>query len=262
MPTKTKTKSTRKTTPKTSKKLSATSIDQELAIFNDLPEDYNQPINSDDIHIPSVVLLQRMTDMPELNDVAWKPGEYFKPVTDEHYKTGFEATIIHFFVTVRIFGEKDPKTGRSEIERFSSDGVHWDDSGEIIKSSEFKFNRDGGTVGVALKSFHYLVLIKGEEMPCLLTFKGASAKFARKLNFNLSQMRPAWRNWIRFTSIEEESNGNKYYVIQFKNQPKKIIEAETHKMCLGFWKITQEQRIQNIEMTPESEEPEDDTPTY
>ena len=195
------------------------------------PDGYEMELSQDDIKTPSIVLYQKMTDMIEFEDSDVKAGEFVNPVTGDIFGTSFEAVVVKVHVTARVFGDKDPETGRKEVLKFSRDAVNWDD-GSRITPIEWKWTEDGSH---AVKSYHYLVIVKGHEMPALLTFKGASAKHAKTLNANLMYMRPSWRAWIRFSSAVEESNGNKYHVIQSRAQPKSIVEPEVASLSFGLY---------------------------
>ena len=198
----------------------------------EVPDDYDLGIERDDVKIPSVILWQKISDLPEFEDEDVKAGEFVNPVTIDKYGDSFECAIIKYYVTARIFGEVDQKTGRKEVLKYSKDAKHWED-GSIIQPSEFQWTDDGSH---ALKSYHYLVLVKGNEIPAILTFKGASAKYAKGLNANLMYTRPSWRSWFKVSSRVEESGGNKYYVIQAKAQPKRIVDQDTANACVGYYK--------------------------
>jgi len=223
-----------------------------------LPDDYSLNISSDDIKIPSIILLQKMTDLVELEDRNWKAGQFYDMGTDEIINGNFKALILNYYVTARLLGERDAQTGRAETLRFSGDGVHWDDTNEIIKSAEFKWNEDGN---YTKKSYHYLILRYGCDMPTMLTFKGASAKMAKTLNMHLTRMKPAWRNYFVISSSQEENQGNKYYIVKGNPKPKDVVDQITANMCLEFWKMSQAQRISSYEMM-ENTDTEEDTPAY
>lgn len=222
--------------------------EQEVAV----PENYEAPeMSREDIAIPSVVLWQKMTDIPEFEGENIKPGTFVNPVTGEIYGDSFEAAVISYHVTARIWGDVDKSTGRKPIARFSSDGVHWDDNGDIINGSEFAWREDGKN---AVKSYHYLVVVKGTDMPAMVTFKGASAKNAKKLNSNLYFMRPSWKTWFHFSSKQEETNGNRYHVLTSKPQPKKLLNEEDAAFCADIYASVKGARISSYEMSANPED--------
>ena len=224
-----------------------------------IPENYQAPeMAKEDIAIPSIVMWQKMTDIPEFEGENIKPGTFCNPVTGEIYGDKFEAAIISYHVTARIWGDVDKATGRKTIARFSSDGIHWDDNGDIINASEFAWREDGKN---AVKSYHYLVVIKGNDMPAMLTFKGASAKNAKKLNSNLYFMRPTWKTWFAFQSKEETTNGNKYYVLTSKPQPKAILSPDEAKYCEEIYLSIKGARITSYEMSANPEGENESSPS-
>ena len=209
-----------------------------------IPDNYSMEIDRSDIKIPSILLYQKMSDMPEFEGENVKAGMFVNPVTGDIYNGSFEGAIIRYYTTARIWGAKD-KDGRKEVERYSRDGVNWDDDGSRINPSEFRWTEDGSH---AVKSYHYLVLPKGSTIPSMITFKGSSAKFAKSLNANLMFMRPSWRSWFKFFSAQEEKNGNKYHVIQAKAQPKSMIDEDSAKLALDLWTSTNQGVVSSPDM--------------
>ena len=214
----------------------------------EIPEGYNIELSQDDIKTPSILLYQKMSDMIEFEDTGVKAGDFVNPVTGDNLGTSFEASIIKPYVTARIFGEPD-ESGRKTTIRFSRDGRVWDD-GSRIQPNEFMWTEDGSH---ALKSYHYLVLVKGTDTPAMVTFKGASAKFAKTLNANVIYMRPSWRTWFKFVSSVEEKGGNKYHVIQTKAQPKSVIDPKTASLAFSLYQslVSGEATISSSEMEKE-----------
>jgi hypothetical protein len=215
-----------------------------------IPDNYSMEIDKSDIKIPSILLYQKMSDMPEFEGENVKAGMFVNPVTGDIYNGSFEGAIIRYYTTARIWGEKGDD-GRKEVLKFSRDGVHWDDDGSIINPSEFRWQEDGSH---AVKSYHYLVLPKGSTIPSMVTFKGTSAKFAKSLNANLMFMRPSWRSWFKFFSVQEEKNGNKYHVIQAKAQPKSAVDGDSAQLALELWTSTGESVVSSPDMDKNSNE--------
>lgn len=210
-----------------------------------IPEDYSMDIDRSDIKIPSILLWQKMSDMAEFESDNVQAGNFVNPITGDIYTKGFEGIVIRYYTTARIWGEKDEKTGRKEVMRFSRDGVHWDDDGSTISPAEFKWQEDGSH---AVKSYHYLVLPKNSDIPCMISFKGSSAKFAKALNANLMFMKPSWRSWFKFYSTPEERNGNKYHVMQAKAQPKNIVNGEIASKASELWENTKTANVHSTDM--------------
>ena len=206
----------------------ATKNNEEMVV----PTDYEMGFEADDVKVPQILLWQKMSDMAEFEGSGVKAGEFVNPVTGEVLGTHFECAIIRCFITARKLGAKDPVTGRKEIEKYSKDGIHWGDTGERISPHEFKWNKEGD---YAVKAYHYVVLPKGSIMPCVIVFRGASAKHAKSLNANLMYLKPSWRVWFKISSSVEESNGNKYHVLKAQPQPKRTLSHDEADMCYGFY---------------------------
>ncbi len=222
-----------------------------------IPDDYDHGIAQEDVKIPSIILMQKMTELMELDGRKWKAGQFYDMGTDTVLDK-FDGLVVKYYLTTRLLGEKDPSTGRAEIVRFSSDGTHWDDNGEIIAQDEFKYREDGR---FAKKTYHYLVLRKGCDMPAMVTFKGASAKMGKSLNMHLLRVKPMWRVYFQFASSLEESGGNKYHVLKATPKPKAFCDQKTADLCKGFWEMSTASKISSFEMNETSEEKEDD-PVY
>ena len=216
----------------------------------DMPENYDSGIKQEDVQIPSIILLQKMTELVELEEKNWKPGQFYNMATDK-VTDSFSGLVVKYFVTVRLLGEKDRSTGRAELLRFSADGIHWNDNGEVINPSEFQYSEEKP---FARKSFHYLVLLRGEDMPVMLTFKGASAKMGKRFNTHLIRTVPMWRNYFTFKSTEEENAGNKYHILQAVPMPKKGCSQAEADLCRGFWSLSNESKVVSHEMNETNEE--------
>lgn len=200
-----------------------------------IPEGYAMDIDKSDVRIPSIVLWQKISDMSEFEGENVKAGDFVNPVTGEIYGNSFECVIISYYTTARVFGEAG-ESGRREVKKFSRDGKHWED-GSLINPREFAWKEDGSH---AVKSYHYLVLIKDSIMPAMITFKGASAKFAKNLNANLMYIRPSWRSYFKISSALEEKSGNKYHVIQAKAQPKASASEADVSTAAQLWESSRE----------------------
>ena len=207
----------------------------------DLPDDYSVDIAREDVKVPNVVLWQKMTDMLEFEDAGVKAGEFVNPVSVTNYGTSFDALVVKYYTTARVWGTD--AEGQSEVVKFSPDGMHWSD-GTAIDPSEFKWTDDGSH---ALKSYHYLVVVKGETLPAVVTFKGASAKFAKGFNANLLHCKPSWKQYFTFNSAQAETGGNKYHVIQCKPNTSIQLTQEEANFCLDLWKSVQGKTIGSAE---------------
>jgi len=228
----------------------ATAIEKtetKIATVNfDLPDDYSIDINSDDVKIPNVVLWQKMTDMLEFEDAGVKAGEFVNPVTITNYGNSFDALVVKYYTTARIWGTDSE--GQREVVKYSPDGMYWFD-GTTIDPSEYKWTEDGSH---ALKSYHYLVIVKGEKLPAVVTFKGASAKFAKGFNANLLHCKPSWKQYFTFNSAQAETAGNKYHVIQCKPNTDIQLSQDEATFCLNLWKSVQGKTIGSTEKSGET----------
>ena len=201
-------------------------------------------VQQKDIVLPRIQMLQKGVDWEELNELAWKPGDFYHTGLNELIKGSFEAIVVDMKVTTAMHGPKDPN-GRREIIKFSSDGIHWDDDGSRILDSERKAtDKDDYLNGVAVDSYHYVIIAKGTDFPVLITFKGASYRNAKTLNFSLSRMRPTWKCWTKFYAEDGESNGNKYKKLVAKVQPKKLLEdQDLATLALETWQASNSNRV-------------------
>ena len=200
------------------------------------------------------MLWQKMSDMAEFEDSGVKPGDFVCPVSGDILGKSFHGAVIKAHVTARVYGEAGAD-GRKEVLKYSSDGVNWD-NGDRIQPSEFAWQ--GENPPTALKSFHYLVIVKelfekGFELPAIVTFKGASAKNAKTLNANLLYARPAWNCWIKFSSSTEEKNGNKYCLLQSVRLPKRIVSPEVAGACFDVYTSLQNKVVTSEEMESKKE---------
>ena len=200
-----------------------------------VPKGYAMEIDKSDVRIPSIVLWQKISDMSEFEGENVKAGDFVNPVTGEIYGNSFECVVVSYYTTARVFGDVG-ESGRREVLKFSRDSKHWED-GSLITPQEFAWKEDGSH---AVKSYHYLVLIKDSIMPAMITFKGASAKFAKNLNANLMYIRPSWRSYFKISSAVEEKGGNKYHVIQAKAQPKSAASDADVSTATQLWESSRD----------------------
>lgn len=224
----------------------------------ELPEGYaGLELQSKDVVLPHIQLLQKGVEWEELNDVAWKPGDFYNSATNEVIKTAFEALVVDMKVTTKMMGSKDAD-GRRETLKFSSDGIHWDDGSLITAADRNSTNKEDFLDGAAVDSYHYIIIMKGTDFPIILTFKGASYRNAKTMNFALNRMQPTWKCWTKFSSEEGTSGANKFKKVVGKVQPKAFLtDPELAALALETWKASKTQRIVSKELTAD-----DDTPTY
>jgi len=224
-----------------------------------LPEDYQGlELQSKDVVLPHIQLLQKGVEWEELNDIPWKPGDFYNSATGEVIKTAFEALVIDMKVTTKMMGPKDGD-GRRETLKFSSDGIHWDDGSRITAEDRKSNDKDDFLNGAAVDSYHYIIIMKGADFPIILTFKGASYRNAKTMNFALNRMQPTWKCWTKFSSEEGVSGANKFKKLVGKVQPKRPLEdGELAQLALETWKASKTQRIVSKELSGS----DDDTPTY
>jgi len=214
-------------------------------------------LQSNDVVLPHIQLLQKGVEWEELNDIAWKTGDFFNSATSEIIKDSFEALVVDMKKTTKMSGPKDSDDKR-ELLKFSSDGVHWND-GSLITAEDRNSNDQGDFLnGTAVDSYHYVIILKGTDFPILLTFKGASYRNAKTLNFALSRMLPTWKSWTKFYS-EDGGEGKKAHKrLVGKVQPKRLLEdQELATLALETWKASKSQRIKSKEL-----EADEESPTY
>jgi len=223
--------------------------------FN-LPEGYGGlELQSKDVVLPHIQLLQKGVEWEELNDIAWKPGDFYNSATCEVIKGSFEALVVDMKVTTKMMGPKDAD-GRRETLKFSSDGLHWDDGTAITQADRKSDDPEDFLNGAAVDSYHYIIIVKGSDFPIILTFKGASYRNAKTMNFALNRMQPTWKCWTKFSSEEGVSGANKFKKLVGKVQPKALLtDPDLATLALETWKAAKTRRVVSEDMTA-------DTPTY
>ena len=227
-----------------------------------LGDDYQGlALQSKDVVLPHIQLLQKGVEWEELDDIAWKPGDFFNSATNEVTKGAFEALVIDMKVTTRMSGPKDAG-GRREVIKFSSDGIHWDDDGSLIVPADRQGNnKEDYLDGAAVDTYHYVIIVKDTDFPILLTFKGASYQNAKTMNIALKMLskdkiKPTWCVWTKFSSEQGESKGNKFYKLKGTVQPKKPLQnQDLADLAFGTWEANQTRRVVSEEMAPPTEDP-------
>jgi len=208
------------------------------------PDDFHHRLDLGDIKLPSIILFQFQTHIEGLEG---EPGNLVNSVSCENYGDQLTGFVVDIWKSVREYGGRDDR----EIIRFSRDAVHWDDDGSKIPSDAFLF-RDGQPPEVSLL-YHYLIIIDGEMIPAVVTFKGASIKNAKKLNTLLTVTRPYWAKAFIFQSVSTQNDKGRFFVLQAAltdQEPTPTIA----KMCNEFYHINRQRRVKSYETDPVTEE--------
>ena len=226
-------------------------------------DDYSSGINANDVKIPLILLIHNQSDFPEWEQLAKadrpQAGDFYNPVTQQVFREKFNALIIHQFVQVYTTKQVD---GRDVIDRFSSDGIHWNDGGAVIQPSEFNW-KDGDVLdgSVARKRYNYVIIPEGEIEPCVIRFQKTSAKNARKMNFPLRRMKPMWSHFTLFQSVEEISKRKeKYLTIAGQVQFHKPLQDQ--ELANGCKIIYDSYKTANIEVIENVNDDDDEMPKY
>lgn len=216
-------------------------------------------VEQNDIQIPRIQLLQKGIEWEELNDVAWKPGDFFNSLSGKVIKDGFEAVIVDMKKTTKMHGPAD-KFNKREVIKFSPDGKYWEDGTMITAEDRHSNDKNDFLNGTAVDLYHYIILLKNEDSPFVITFKGASAQQAKVMNTALQYQTPLWRCWVKFSAIEAvNKGGDKYKKLVGKVQPKKMLEdQDIANKALELYNLSQSQRVVSDEMKPDTET----DPTY
>jgi len=207
-------------------------------------EEYNGlALDTQDVVLPHIQLLQKGVEWEELEDINWKPGDFYDSSISELVKGPFDALVVDMKKTSRMSGPKGDGDRRETL-KFSSDGIHWDD-GEIITADDRKAKDDKDFLnGTAVDTYHYVVIRKGTDYPILLNFKGSSYRNAKSMNFALNRMSPAWKCWTKFSTEDGESNGNKFKKLVGKVQPKAMLQdQDMANLALECWKASSTRRV-------------------
>lgn len=210
-----------------------------------IPSDFSHNLDLSDISLPSIILWQSMTDVEGLTG---EPGEFVNSVTTTNYGKELLAYVVDVWKTARLYGGEDNR----EIVRFSSDAKHWDDDGSEIPASMFRFRN--GEPPEAATLYHYLVIIPDENIPAVITFKGASTKNGKNLNTLLSITRPYWKNAFKFVSHSTQNEKGKFEILQAVLNPK-APSRKIAKMCEEFFHINRTARVKSYETDEVLEEP-------
>ena len=200
------------------------------------PEGYTPGINQEDVSVPLVLLVQPTSDMDEWKALDPKdvprPGQFYNPTSGKTYNE-LKGMVIRQFV--QVYTLKPGENNRSEIDKFSSDGINWND-GTPIKKEEFRWKESGDKFGVALKRFNYVVLLEGEDMPCIVRFKATSATNAKKLNYNLIKLIPSWGRKFSFTTAKTTNDKGTFYKINSQLLPPEEVPTQAEfDTCTAIW---------------------------
>ena len=81
-----------------------------------IPDDYDHGIAQEDVKIPSIILMQKMTELMELDGRKWKAGQFYDMGTDTVLDK-FDGLVVKYYLTIRLLGEKDSlsQIGRAHV---------------------------------------------------------------------------------------------------------------------------------------------------
>ena len=202
-----------------------------------VPKDFDHCLDLSDITLPAIILWQPLTNIEGLEG---EQGDLVNSVTAQNYGNELTAFVVDVWKTAREYGGRDER----EIVRFSSDGKHWDDDGSVISADSLRF-KNGEPPEVSVL-YHYLVIIDGEMLPAVVTFKGASIRNGKKLNTLLSVTKPYWCNAFKFRSVNTQNDKGRYAVLQAFRSTKRP-SSTIARMCQEFYHINRKSRIRSYE---------------
>lgn len=101
----------------------------------------------------------------EVQDGLIQVGDFINSVTQKVYQKPLIATILKIVEFWRRFDNKTMK-----LERYSEDGISWDDGSKLTDEEKWKCN-----------GFDCFVIPEGEKIPGILSFSGASFKSGKDI---------------------------------------------------------------------------------
>lgn len=229
---------------------------------------YSSGIDEKDVKIPLILLIHAQSKFPEFKQMTKEErpdvGDFYNPVTQQVFKAPFKALVVHSFTQCYTQMDDPDKENRKKINRFSSDGKHWNDTGEVIDDAEFnwkdKDNKERDPETIAYKRFQYVIIPEGTVDPCIIRFQKTSAKNARKMNYILFRLKPTWRYWTEFNSVDEtNASGDEYLVIT--GQVQRNIPLQDQALANMALEINNSYKDAVIEVV-ETTDTENDDPDY
>jgi len=184
-----------------------------------IDKNYSTGIDEKDVKIPLILLVHGQSKFPEFAQMENPPkeGEFYNPVTQQGFPAKFNALVVHSFTQAYTQMDDPDKKNRKKINRFASDGKHWNDTGEEIAETEFLWKDKKGNERdeneIARKRFQYVIIPEGTVDPCIIRFQKTSAKKARDMNYILYRTIPNWKYWTEFASAKETSNAGDEYLV-------------------------------------------------
>ena len=166
-------------------------------------------VESKDLMLPRLVLQQSGSDL--VKDEKAKAGDYISTLTSDIYSKDGKVKLLPFYARQYIRVEK--KVGNKfQFHRLDPYTGDIPSIGERQEGSE------------TVKDYHvyeFFCLTEEGGLPVVISFKSTSHKTGKRL-FNQmyianKQLRRApAHNWIELSSANQESNGNRYKIMDFK----------------------------------------------
>ena len=166
-------------------------------------------VESKDLMLPRLVLQQSGSDL--VKDDKAKAGDYISTLTSDIYSKDGKVKLLPFYARQYIRVEK--KVGNKfQFHRLDPYTGDIPSIGERQEESE------------TVKDYHvyeFFCLTEEGGLPVVISFKSTSHKTGKRL-FNQMYIankqlgRAPAHNWIELSSANQESNGNRYKIMDFK----------------------------------------------
>ena len=166
-------------------------------------------VESKDLMLPRLVLQQSGSDL--VKDDKAKAGDYISTLTSDVFSKDGKVKLLPFLVKQYIRVEK--KVGNKfQFHRLDSY------NGIIPNISE---REEGGNIVKDYHVYEFYCLTEEGGLPVVISFKSTSHKTGKRLFnqmyvANRSLYRSPAHNWIELFSSNQESNGNRYKIMDFK----------------------------------------------
>ena len=208
-------------------------------------------VEAKDFLLPRYVLQQSGSDM--VKDDKAKAGDYVNTITSE--SVGQKVKLLPFYKHEYIRVEKEVGN------KFQFDRVE-PYNGVLPSIEVFREGNDN------FKRYHvYEVYCLSEEggIPIALSFKSTSNKVGKKLLNrmyieNKNMKRSPAHNWIELGSVNAESKGNKFKVMDFKIDRESTVPEQEN--CMQWIRTFKNMSVQVSEDVPTEETTVEDTGRY
>lgn len=216
-------------------------------------------VDSREIRIPKILLMQSNSDMVGRDELNLKQGDFVSSLTEEvvgsREESPIEFVVLDSFKTRQTW---EQAAGDKDATYIKSEG--WDPSFKNKDKYPWEGKELNGVLVTWREVRHYYVLLSsdiegGAPFPFVISFKGMSMKASEDLATHLAMLdslnAPSAAYTFSLSSLKSEKDDNKFWILNVK---KVRNSTEDEVLAARKWFDTLQERADDVVVEDDSEE--------